>query len=109
VNYVEIKKNKTNYNSHEKVLNVKSILSIQVSRHVKNVPGWAAYRPPPILLPFPLWGWRPTQPIIGLLYQPQMMMDNDECAVAGGMLGRGNRNTSRKPSPSAALSTTNLT
>jgi hypothetical protein len=29
--------------------------------------------------------------------------------VAGGMLGRGNRNTSRKPSPSAALSTTNLT
>jgi hypothetical protein len=44
-----------------------------------------------------------TSPIInetttGLLYQPRMM-DDDECEAIGGMLGRGNCSTLRKPAP----------
>jgi hypothetical protein len=35
----------------------------------------------------------------GLLYQPQMIHD-DECGPVGGMrIGRGNRSTRRKPAP----------
>jgi hypothetical protein len=44
-----------------------------------------------------------------LLYQPWTMMDDDECGVLGGMLGRGNWSKRRKPVPRAALSTTNPT
>jgi hypothetical protein len=36
-------------------------------------------------------------PLIGLLYQPQMI-DDDECGAVSGMIGRGNRSTLRKPS-----------
>jgi hypothetical protein len=51
------------------------------------------------------FGWSVTESTIteattGLLYQPRMMMD-DECGVIGGMLGRGNRSTRRKPAPVA--------
>jgi hypothetical protein len=34
----------------------------------------------------------------GLLYQPRMM-DDDDCGAAGGMIGRWNRCTQRKPAP----------
>jgi hypothetical protein len=38
-----------------------------------------------------------TAATIGLLYQPQMI-DDGECEAIGGMkIGRGNRNTPRKP------------
>jgi hypothetical protein len=37
-------------------------------------------------------------PLIGLLYQPQMI--DDACGAVGGMrIGRGNRSTRRKPTP----------
>jgi hypothetical protein len=39
-----------------------------------------------------------TEATTGLLYQPQMM-DDDECGAIGEMLGRGNRNTVTKPAP----------
>jgi hypothetical protein len=40
-----------------------------------------------------------TAAITGLLYQPQMIED-DDCAEIGGMqIGRGNRSTRRKPVP----------
>jgi hypothetical protein len=38
------------------------------------------------------------RPLFGLLYQHRMM-DDDECAAVGGMLGSGNRSTRRKPAP----------
>jgi hypothetical protein len=51
-------------------------------------------------------GWGETdkvhlvrRPVIGLLYQPRMIHD-DECGAAGGMrIGRGNQSTRRKPDP----------
>jgi hypothetical protein len=43
----------------------------------------------------------------GLLSKHQMM-DHYECAETGGMLGRENRSTRRKPAP-VPLSTTNST
>jgi hypothetical protein len=39
------------------------------------------------------------RPIFGLLYQPLMMMDDDEFGAVDGMLGRGKRSTRRKPTP----------
>jgi hypothetical protein len=36
---------------------------------------------------------------IGLLYQPRMVVDDDECVAVGGMIGRGNRSTQRKLAP----------
>jgi hypothetical protein len=39
-----------------------------------------------------------TEATTGLLYQPRMM-DDDECGAVGGMIGRGNRSTRRKPAP----------
>jgi hypothetical protein len=45
----------------------------------------------------------------GLLYKPQMIGDNDCGEIVGMKIGRGNRSTRRKPSPSATLSTTNPT
>jgi hypothetical protein len=40
------------------------------------------------------------RPLIGLLYQPRMFDDDDECGAVGGMrIGRGNRSTRRKPAP----------
>jgi hypothetical protein len=37
------------------------------------------------------------RPLIGLLHQPRMIVD-DECGAVGGMrIGRGNRGTQRKP------------
>jgi hypothetical protein len=36
--------------------------------------------------------------LIGLLYQPRMI-DDDECGAVGGIIGRGNRSTRRKPDP----------
>jgi hypothetical protein len=47
------------------------------------------------------WEWvhLVRRPIFGLLYQPQMM-DDDECGVVSGMrIGRGNKSTRRKPAP----------
>jgi hypothetical protein len=36
----------------------------------------------------------------GLLYQPQMIDNDDDCGATGGMrIGRGNRSTRRKPAP----------
>jgi hypothetical protein len=40
-----------------------------------------------------------TEATTGILYQPRMIMDEDECRAIGGMLGRGNRNTRGKPAP----------
>jgi hypothetical protein len=34
-----------------------------------------------------------------LLYQPRMMMDDDECGAIGEMIGMGSRSTRRKPAP----------
>jgi hypothetical protein len=40
-----------------------------------------------------------SRPLIGLLYQPRMI-DDDECGAVGGMrIGRGNPSTRRKPDP----------
>jgi hypothetical protein len=40
-----------------------------------------------------------TAPTTGLLYQPQMI-DDDDCVALNGMrIGRGNRSTRRKPAP----------
>jgi hypothetical protein len=36
---------------------------------------------------------------IQVLYQTRMMMGDDECRAVGGILGRGNRSTRRKPAP----------
>jgi hypothetical protein len=41
-----------------------------------------------------------TAATTGLLYQPWMIDDDDECGAVGGMtVGRGNRSTRRKPTP----------
>jgi hypothetical protein len=40
-----------------------------------------------------------TEATTGLLYKHQMMMDDDECATVGGIVGMGNRSTWRKPAP----------
>jgi hypothetical protein len=40
-----------------------------------------------------------TEVITGLLYPPRMMMNDDECRAVGGIIGRGNRSTRRKPTP----------
>jgi hypothetical protein len=46
--------------------------------------------------------------LFGLLYQPQMI-DDDDCGAIGGMLiSRENRSTGRKPTP-VPMSTTNPT
>jgi hypothetical protein len=45
---------------------------------------------------FPLGSNGAESTITGLLYQPQMMIDDDECGAVGGMIGRGNRSTQRK-------------
>jgi hypothetical protein len=39
-----------------------------------------------------------TEANTGLLHQPRMI-DDDECRAIGGMLGRGNQSTRRKPAP----------
>jgi hypothetical protein len=45
------------------------------------------------------WFHLVRRPLIGLLYQPRMV-DDDECgAVCGMRIGRGNRSTRRKPAP----------
>jgi hypothetical protein len=47
------------------------------------------------------WDWvhLVRRPLIGLLYQPRMI-DDDECGAVGGMrIVRGDRNTRRKPAP----------
>jgi hypothetical protein len=46
------------------------------------------------------WDWVHSvrRPLVGLLYQ-RRTMDNDECEAVGGMIGRGNRRTRRKPAP----------
>jgi hypothetical protein len=50
-----------------------------------------------------------TAATISLLYQPQMI-DDDDCGEIGGMnIGRGKRSTRRKPTPTATLPTTNPT
>jgi hypothetical protein len=42
---------------------------------------------------------RVRRPLIGQLYQPRMI-DDDECGAVGGMrVGRGNRSTRRQPAP----------
>jgi hypothetical protein len=37
------------------------------------------------------------RPLIGLLYQAWMVMDDNECGAVSGMTGRGNPGTQRKP------------
>jgi hypothetical protein len=59
-------------------------------------------------------GVKPSPRILRLLlvyfYQPRTMTDDDDdCGGIGGMLGRGNRSTQRKPCLSGAMSTTNPT
>jgi hypothetical protein len=44
-----------------------------------------------------------------LLYEPRMMMDDDECGAIGGMSGKGNRTTRRKPAPLPLCPSHNLT
>jgi hypothetical protein len=47
------------------------------------------------------WDWVHllSRPLLGLLYQSQML-DDDECGAVGGMrIGRGNRSIQRKPAP----------
>jgi hypothetical protein len=40
------------------------------------------------------------QPLIGLLYQPPMIDDDDECGAVSGMrIGRGNQSTRSEPAP----------
>jgi hypothetical protein len=61
-----------------------------------------SYFPSPF--PSPFWRWSGTESITaeaitGLLYQPRMIMDIDECGAAGGKNGKGNRSTRRKPDP----------
>jgi hypothetical protein len=51
---------------------------------------------------FLLMGWDSAHLVVrslfGLLYQPPMIDDDDDCAATGGMrIGRGNRSTPRKP------------
>jgi hypothetical protein len=64
----------------------------------KGSPGWtysvvtlfsAGVEPSPLLL----------RPLLAYCTSPRMMMDNDECGATGGMFGRGNRSTLRKPGP----------
>jgi hypothetical protein len=38
-----------------------------------------------------------TEATAGLLYQPRMVMGDDECGAVGGMIGSGNRSTRRIP------------
>jgi hypothetical protein len=48
------------------------------------------------------WDWVHLvyRPLIGLLYQPWMTDDDDECGAVGGMkIDRGNWSTRRKPAP----------
>jgi hypothetical protein len=47
------------------------------------------------------WGESPlgTSATVGLLYQPRMIDDDGYGAVGGMRIGRGNRNTPRKPAP----------
>jgi hypothetical protein len=45
------------------------------------------------ILIFLVWG-----ETTDLLYEPRMV-DDDECGAVGGMIGRGNRITRRKPAP----------
>jgi hypothetical protein len=40
-----------------------------------------------------------TSATVGLLYQPRMIDDDDYGVVGGIRIGRGNRNTRRKPAP----------
>jgi hypothetical protein len=41
-----------------------------------------------------------TAATCGLLYKPQMMIDESDCGAIGTMkIGRGNRSTRRKPAP----------
>jgi hypothetical protein len=50
---------------------------------------WGGVKPSPLLL----------RPPDGLLHQPRMMVDDDVCGAVGGMSGRGNWSTRRKPAP----------
>jgi hypothetical protein len=48
-----------------------------------------------------VWDWVHSvrRPLIGLLYQPRII-DDDECGAVGGIsIGRGSRSTRRKPAP----------
>jgi hypothetical protein len=65
----------------------------------KKYVSWSGMEPSPLV----------QRPLNGVLYQPRMMMNDDECGTFGVMLGKGNRITQRKPAPIAALSTTNPT
>jgi hypothetical protein len=49
----------------------------------KIMEGGAEVEPSPLLL----------RPLLAYLYQPQMMMDDDECGAVDGIIGRGNRTT----------------
>jgi hypothetical protein len=46
------------------------------------------------------WGETESTWYWGILYQPQMIDDDDDCGAIGGMrIGSGNRSTRRKPVP----------
>jgi hypothetical protein len=45
------------------------------------------------------WVHLVLRPLFGLLYQPQMIDDNDCGAIGGMRIGRVNRSTRRKPAP----------
>jgi hypothetical protein len=37
------------------------------------------------------WSGVEARPLNGLLYQPRMMMDDDQCGAVSRMIGKGNR------------------
>jgi hypothetical protein len=58
--------------------------------------------PPPLKFLEVGWDWAHSalRPLFGLLYQLWMVDDDDdECGAIGGMLGKGNGSTRRKPAP----------
>jgi hypothetical protein len=64
--------------------------SILESANVSFFYGWkGGVEPGPLLL----------RPLIDLLYQPRLMMDDDECGAVGRMSSSGNRSIRRKPGP----------
>jgi hypothetical protein len=64
------------------------LLMVQVSMVNEGLSFWSEVEPSGLL----------TRPLIGPMYQPRMM-DDDECGAVGGMSDRGNRSNRRKQAP----------
>jgi hypothetical protein len=61
--------------------------AVKKGKHLAFSSGSGGVEPSPLLLRL----------LIGLLYLPQMMTDDDEYGAVGGVLSGGNRSTQRKP------------